>query len=73
MARMVSAREIVGKRIVSFDPGSVSDELSSGGTAHHPTIWLDDGSRLWFLAEELKHADGYGIFIGRTTTGTPVA
>lgn len=63
--RMVSAREIVGKKIVSFDPGTY---ILHGQTLHNPHIRLDDGSVLYFSAEEKWSADGdgYGIFIGRT-------
>jgi hypothetical protein len=60
--RMVSAREIVGKRIVRFDPGAKVDK--DGRAYHDPTIHLDDGSYLYCVAEETPHLE-YGIFMGR--------
>lgn len=61
MTRMVSARELIGKKIVGFTPNSAKDRL--GRIYHEPTIALDDGSVLYFLAEETE--DEYGVFIGR--------
>jgi len=61
-ARMVAAREIIGKRIVAFDPGMW---VAPGrGAVHNPHITLDDGSVLYFDVEETD-ASGYGIRIGR--------
>jgi hypothetical protein len=64
--RMVSARELIGRRIVGFEPDAHPGEGSGGFTAHlSPSIRLDDGSVLTFMAEELENGDGYGIWIGR--------
>ncbi len=65
--RMVSAREIVGRRIVAFDPGTTRQADGPGyRTIHYPSITLDDGSRLFFCAEELPSADAdHGTLIGR--------
>ena len=60
--RMVSAREIVGKRIVRFtyDVDLVKDR----GTIHsNVQIHLDDGSFLYFRTEETD--DEYGTYVGR--------
>lgn len=62
MKRMVSAREIVGKRIVAFDPGPFDD--GRGQTAHNPRIVLDDGSVLFVTVKETDTGD-YGVFMGR--------
>lgn len=61
--RMPYARELVGRRIVAFDPRPFPD--GRGGTAHAPYITLDDGSQLRFLVEETDSALGYGIRILR--------
>jgi hypothetical protein len=66
MPRMVSAREIVGKRIVAFRPNSyLAGEGEMKTTMHEPSIVLDDGSVLFFMTEE--HPDGadYGVYVGR--------
>jgi len=65
--RMVSARELVGKRIVAFDPGVFVPCEEWRGVCHNPTITLDDGTRLYFVVEETGAE--YGIFIGRTKKG----
>jgi hypothetical protein len=62
---MVSAKQLVGRKIVAFDPGSWVD--ADGVTKHTPKITLDDGSVLHFRAEELDDGSDYGIYIGRTT------
>lgn len=63
---MVSAREIVGKRIVAFDPGAaIAGSGLLATTMHDPTITLEDGSKLVFLTEEHPNADNYGVWIGR--------
>lgn len=59
---MVSAREIVGKRIVRFDPGAKVDK--DGRAYHDPTIHLDDGSFLYCVTEETTDME-YGTFMGR--------
>ena len=61
---MVSAREIVGKKIVGFNPGLFPDGQGAGAMAHDPVIFLDDGSRLHFLAEETQVGE-YGVQIIR--------
>ena len=60
---MVSARRLVGRTIVAFYPCPFPD--GRGGVAHEPTIWLDDGSRLYFITEETDVGD-YGTYIGKT-------
>jgi len=65
---MVSAREIVGKRITAFDPRPYRAGSETGKSRlimHDPIITLDDGSILVFHTEE--HPDGgeYGAFIQR--------
>lgn len=62
MRRMVSANQIVGKTIVGFDAGPFDN--GRGGTAHKPSITLNDGTTLLFITEETDVAD-YGTFIGR--------
>lgn len=61
MARkMPSARSLVGRRIVAFDPGPFND--GRGGTAHNPSITLDNGVVLRFMTEETECGE-YGTFI----------
>jgi len=63
---MVSAREIVGKRIVAFRPGAYRagrDVFTT--TMHEPEIELEDGSVLVFVTEEHPEGDSYGMWIGR--------
>jgi len=68
---MVSARLLVGRRIVGFEPRPFPN--GRGGVAHSPRMILDDGSTLVFAAEaaEPYHVKGqsyggeYGIFIQR--------
>lgn len=63
---MVSAREIVGKRIVAFDPGAAKVGYAGGTKVMHgPTITLDDGSRLIFHVEEHPEGCDYGVKILR--------
>ena len=63
---MVSAREIVGKRIVAFRPGtSRQGQGASQTTMHDPEIELEDGTVLVFGTEEHPDAAWYGIWIGR--------
>jgi hypothetical protein len=64
---MVSKRQLVGRRIINFDPGSFND--SRGGVAHDPVITLDDGSVLSFSVEETDTGD-YGIHITKTKLNT---
>ncbi len=63
--RMVSAREIVGKRIVAFAPNTTPGLSNTGGPAHNPRIILDDGSVLVFITEELRDGADYGTLILR--------
>ena len=67
-ARMVSARELVGKTITAFDPGAGKPDGKDPNayTMHSPSITLSDGSRLWFRVEEHPEGGEYGVFIGRT-------
>lgn len=58
--RMVSERQLVGRRIIKFSPCPFSD--GRGGTAHDPVITLDDGSRLTFIVEETDTGE-YGVFV----------
>lgn len=60
--RMVSAREIVGKRITAFHPRA---QAVKGRTMHQPRVELDDGSFLYFVTEEHPEGNWYGTFIGR--------
>lgn len=67
MARSVSARELIGKRIIGFDPGtSVAGSGVSKRTMHDPRIYLDDGSVLLFVTEEHPEDGEYGVFAFRT-------
>jgi len=66
--RSVSAREIIGRRIVGFvNPTEFARDGRVDRTAYHPDprILLDDGSYLFFITEETDH-DQYGIFVGRS-------
>jgi hypothetical protein len=65
--RMPTARQLVGRRIVGFEPNPYPD--GRGGTAHNPTILLDDGSRLAFVAEDTEDQPGVFVLLlsGRTT------
>ena len=64
---MVSAREIVGKRIIAFNPGSYASRGERGNTTiHEPTITLEDGSFLYFVTEENHNGESYGVFVGRS-------
>ena len=62
--RMVSARELVGRRIIAFEPLPFkSGESHDNRLAHRPIVYLDDGSCLTFTTEEVE--GDYGTFIGR--------
>lgn len=62
--RMVSAREIVGKRITGFTYDSTPGAGSSGSTLHTNVVMrLDDGTFLTFSTEESE--GDYGLFVGR--------
>ena len=60
--KMVSARQLVGRKIIAFDPGTFDD--GRGRVAHNPSITLDDGSNLYFVTEETEVGE-YGVFIGK--------
>jgi len=65
--RMVSKRELIGRKIVDFDPRPFDADpriKRNKRTAHDPIITLDDGSRLYFVTEETEVGD-YGVWIGR--------
>lgn len=61
--RIPQERELIGKRIVAFEPNTWRDE--NGQARHNPIIRLDDGSALFFAVEELNSGDGYGVFVQR--------
>lgn len=65
--RMVSARQLIGRKIVGFNAHPFPDGRphGSGTVAHDPEIMLDDGTRLYFVVEETE-VGMYGIFIGKT-------
>jgi hypothetical protein len=60
MSRMPSAKSLVGRKIVSFEPNPFPD--GRGGTAHAPVLFLDDGTILRFVVKETDVGD-YGIRI----------
>jgi hypothetical protein len=47
---MVSARQLVGRRIVGFQANAYRN--GEFGIIHHPVIFLDDGTKLFFITEE---------------------
>jgi hypothetical protein len=66
MARMVSARQLAGRRIVGFRPNPFdAEDTPHSRWAHDPTILLDDGSALYFVVEETEFGE-YGVFVGKT-------
>lgn len=69
-SRMVSARELVGRRIVAFRPGT---HVEDGKVMHEPAIDLDDGTTLVFMAEEHPQGEEYGVWIGRVIHKRPPA
>ena len=70
--KMVSARELVGKTIVAFDPGAIPTPGIIGTVImHEPRIWLSDGSVLLFETEEHTHGDFYGCHIQRVANAKP--
>ncbi len=67
---MISARQLVGRTIVRFDPGSgrVGDNENKGRrTLHSPRIELDDGTILYFIVEEAPDGSEPGVFVGAIT------
>lgn len=65
---MVSARELVGRKIVGFEPRKHNaGRVGYKQMVHDPRIVLDDGSVLVFLAEEAE--TGSGVLIIRVKRG----
>ena len=65
--RMVSTREIAGKRIASIHYDTTPRAMSGGGPLHSGVfIRLDDGSILNFMTEESANGDDYGLFVWRS-------
>jgi len=62
--RMVSARQLIGRKIVGFTPGP-DNAGGTRGIFHTPRIYLDDGTFLYFVTEETDVAE-YGTFIGKS-------
>lgn len=61
--RAPDPRWLVGRTIVGYTNGTDDENVTNAGEASHdPTIILDNGARLTFIAEELESGDGYGIF-----------
>jgi hypothetical protein len=56
--RPASARLLVGRRIVGYDPRPFDD--GRGGVAHNPAIVLDNGAQLTFTTEETEVSE-YGV------------
>lgn len=56
MSRMVSARQLIGRTIVGFEPRPfpAGSKAMSAPTAHDPVIILDNGQRLLFRTEETE-------------------
>jgi hypothetical protein len=61
---MVSARELVGRKIVGFRPNPFGSGRPEAPVAHDPVIVLDDDSCLTFTTEETEVGE-YGIHITR--------
>ena len=57
---MVSARLLVGRRIVGFEPRPFPN--GRGGVAHSPRMILDDGSTLVFDVESTQVPGGSGLY-----------
>jgi hypothetical protein len=62
---MVSARRLIGRRIVGFEPNPTPDGPRRS-VVHSPVIVLDDGSRLTFVVEETDEGGDYGVLIIKT-------
>lgn len=69
--RMVSARQLVGRKIVGFTCDVSRD--ATGRLAHTPRVVLDDGSVLLFSVEETDEGgghsppSGYGVLISKVS------
>lgn len=63
------AKKLIGKKIAAIDLGGCWEEDEHGGQRcfmhMHPTITLDDGTKLYFHVEEHPSGDGhsYGVEI----------
>jgi hypothetical protein len=63
--RMVSTREIAGKRIERIEYTSRRER--DGRLLHlDVSLHLEDGSLLYFVTEEAFDGDTYGTFVGRS-------
>src|SRR5262245_11745721 len=62
-----TARDLIGRRItaVNFRPFRAGTAGNPRGTAHDPIITLDNGVKLFFIAEETEMGE-YGTCICRT-------
>lgn len=56
-------RALIGRKIVGVDFRPFDD--GKGGTAHNPTLMLDNGRRVYFTTEETDMGE-YGTLIGIT-------
>jgi hypothetical protein len=55
-----NVKHLVGRKIVSVDMRPFDD--GKGGVAHNPLLILDNGRRLFFVAEETEVGE-YGVQI----------
>ncbi len=64
--RMISARQLVGRTVVSFNPRpfAARPDAPHPGVAHNPVLILDDGAMLTFFVEETETGE-YGVCILR--------
>jgi hypothetical protein len=63
--RMVSTREIAGKRIKGIRYQAIPNGATAGGVLHSDvTIDLEDGSFLYFRTEEAVDGGDYGTWVG---------
>lgn len=62
--KLVTARLLVGRRVVAFDLRPFDDVDVAGHkvkTVYSPVITLDDGAKIMFTVEEIDSGDGYGV------------
>ena len=64
--RTPSERQLMGRRIVGFDAGTWVAGDRDRTRMHDPTIKLDDGSFLRFMAEENPSGGEYGVMVLRS-------